>query len=443
MTSSVAIVGGGASGALLVLQLLRQATGPLRILWFDTNNRFCQGLAYATTEDAHLLNVRASNMSVFADDPGHFVSWLHQGGYAYGAADFVPRRIYGLYILDAFRALCRQHPHVEVLCLAEEVRSLERLPDGFRLQAAQSYHAARVVLALGNFLPGHPRSADRSFQSSPWYFQNAFDPRVLGAEVLAQPHLTIIGAGLTMIDVVLGLYQRGYRERISTISPHGYLPQAQAEQALAPYPDFIDPGRNYHLNELLRLVNATLKTARREGRNPYTVIDALRPHVQRLWLGFSLDDQSRFLRHLRHKWGVARHRAPAGSMQVIAELMRSGRMDVLKGRIFEIGMTEPDGFRLAYRDGQGQEQYLDTPVLINCTGPEPDFNKLDAPLVKQLITSGLIEGHPLACGVKASAGGELSQGLYTIGPPLKGVLWESTAVPEIRLQAAVLAGKLF
>ncbi|MGO8972073.1 MAG: FAD/NAD(P)-binding protein [Steroidobacteraceae bacterium] len=34
------------------------------------------GLAYRTQNPNHLLNVRASNMSAFADDPAHFLRWL-------------------------------------------------------------------------------------------------------------------------------------------------------------------------------------------------------------------------------------------------------------------------------------------------------------------------------------------------------------------------------
>ena len=35
--------------------------------------------------------------------------------------------------------------------------------------------------------------------------------------------------------------------------------------------------------------------------------------------------------------------------------------------------------------------------------------------------------------------GQASSLLFTLGPPLRGVLWESTAIPEIRVQAAALA----
>ena len=34
------------------------------------------------------------------------------------------------------------------------------------------------------------------------------------------------------------------------------------------------------------------------------------------------------------------------------------------------------------------------------------------------------------------ADGAVVPGLYAVGPPRKGILWESTAIPEIRTQAA-------
>jgi uncharacterized NAD(P)/FAD-binding protein YdhS len=298
------------------------------------------------------------------------------------------------------------------------------------------------VLAIGNFLPGHPRSETTGFATSPYYFQNAFAKNVLQESILSKDHITIIGAGLTMIDMVLALHQRNYRGRLSILSPHGYLPQAHIQQ-VAVTEAYIDPEKNYDLLQVFGLVKRELKKAKQAGRNLHGVIDALRPHVQRLWLGFSTEDQRRFLRHLRHKWGVARHRAPSESIAVIDQAIAAGHLSVLKGRIFRIDSTPTEGFRLSYKNEKGQEEHLETDVIINCTGPEPDFNKSNSVLVKSLIQNGLIEGHVLSYGLKAPQNGELSEGFFTIGPPLKGVLWESTAVPEIRLQAAVLAGKLF
>jgi uncharacterized NAD(P)/FAD-binding protein YdhS len=54
---------------------------------------------------------------------------------------------------------------------------------------------------------------------------------------------------------------------------------------------------------------------------------------------------------------------------------------------------------------------------------------------------------PLGLGIETlpdgrvlAADGTPTPGLYAIGPLLKGVLWETTAIPEIRVQAHALAG---
>jgi len=97
----------------------------------------------------------------------------------------------------------------------------------------------------------------------------------------------------------------------------------------------------------------------------------------------------------------------------------------------------------------GLEQYVHADVIINCIGSESKFDQLDSPLVKNLLASGQIRCDDLRFGLDAVPDGTLidsdgnpSEVLYTLGTALKGVLWESTAIPEIRVQARDLAEKL-
>ena len=87
--------------------------------------------------------------------------------------------------------------------------------------------------------------------------------------------------------------------------------------------------------------------------------------------------------------------------------------------------------------------------VINCTGPRTDYSKYQHPLLINLLARGLIDHDPLALGINASPGLEVLRyrrgptgWLFTLGPPLKGMLWESTAIAEIRLQARALAESL-
>ncbi|RWP02672.1 MAG: hypothetical protein EOQ99_22470 [Mesorhizobium sp.] len=73
---SVAIVGGGASGVLMPAHLLRSGNAGLEITIIEKRASLGRGLAHSTDLPEHVLNVRAANMSPFADDPDHFARWL-------------------------------------------------------------------------------------------------------------------------------------------------------------------------------------------------------------------------------------------------------------------------------------------------------------------------------------------------------------------------------
>lgn len=81
-------------------------------------------------------------------------------------------------------------------------------------------------------------------------------------------------------------------------------------------------------------------------------------------------------------------------------------------------------------------------MIINCTGPEMDYTKLGSPLIQQLLKEGIIAADSLKYGVDTQKDGQIQQHIYTLGSPLKGVLWESVLVPEIRLQALEIASKI-
>jgi uncharacterized NAD(P)/FAD-binding protein YdhS len=96
---SIAIVGGGASGDLMTAHLLKCGGDGVRLTLIEPRAQFGRGLAYATKDESHRLNVRASNMSAFSDDPDHFWRWLRADGHrGEDRFCFVPRSVYGRYL---------------------------------------------------------------------------------------------------------------------------------------------------------------------------------------------------------------------------------------------------------------------------------------------------------------------------------------------------------
>jgi uncharacterized NAD(P)/FAD-binding protein YdhS len=74
----VAIIGAGFSGTMAAIHLRHALPADHVVYLFDKTGRFARGPAYAASAAPHLLNVRALNMSAFADDPGHFDRWMHE-----------------------------------------------------------------------------------------------------------------------------------------------------------------------------------------------------------------------------------------------------------------------------------------------------------------------------------------------------------------------------
>ncbi len=55
----IAIIGGGFSGTMIAVHLLRTAVTPLRIVLIERHDEPGRGVAYRDQPECHLLNVRA------------------------------------------------------------------------------------------------------------------------------------------------------------------------------------------------------------------------------------------------------------------------------------------------------------------------------------------------------------------------------------------------
>ena len=60
---SIAVIGAGFSGTILVAHLLRRSRGGLRVFLINKSGRLARGVAYGTRSSSHVLNVPPGRMS--------------------------------------------------------------------------------------------------------------------------------------------------------------------------------------------------------------------------------------------------------------------------------------------------------------------------------------------------------------------------------------------
>jgi uncharacterized NAD(P)/FAD-binding protein YdhS len=456
----VAVVGGGASGTLAAVQLLRRAAARgdgLRVVLIDQYGRHGRGVAYSTEHDAHLLNAVACQMSAFPDDPEHLIRWANTAGRdgpgrpeASVVTDttFLPRAVYGRYLRDVLAQADRHaRPAGQLTRVTAEVLAIRRNDTGPAIRVVLGdghLDADAAVLAVGNTpaaLPFGPLPSGRVI-TDPW--RPGAMAGLLGC--VGARSVVIVGTGLTMLDLAVAITAISPDTVVHAVSRHGLLPRTHPGtrlQLVRPVwlPVITRTTEDVRLADLLWQVRAAI------AANPagwYDVLASLRPYVPGLWRRMPAADQRAFLRHLSRYWEIHRHLVPPATASRIAELRLSGRLEIHRGRVQAV-TSHNDRMRVLLHSGDDAVE-LEADWLVNGTGGTPDICAGPSPLLRDLFRSGLARPDPLQLGIDASTHGAVvdsagapSNVLYTLGPPLRGLWYETTAIPEIRQQAAALA----
>jgi uncharacterized NAD(P)/FAD-binding protein YdhS len=294
---------------------------------------------------------------------------------------------------------------------------------------------------LGNFAPSdvtlpeklhtHPR-----YVANPW----RFDATGVHGDLLC------IGSGLTAMDVAVTLQERAFAGRLHVVSRRGAFPLVEDPFAKAADPaalalDTTSPYR------LLRSMRRAARRAAERGLDWRPIVESIRAITPAIWSAWSNRERRRFLRHLESYWSMHRYRVPAETARVCSDMERRGQLVLQRGLVTGAA-ANGDGLRVEIATPNGRA-HIDVAYVVNCTGPQSDYARIADPLVRNLLRRGLIQPDALHLGIRATADcaavgrdGRASRALFAIGPPLRGEMYETTAIPEIRRQAAALAERL-
>ncbi|MGN4049132.1 FAD/NAD(P)-binding protein [Pseudomonas sp. SM4] len=458
--ADILIIGGGLSGTMLAVQLLR-LPGQRTIVIVEPRTELGRGEAYSAVELGHTLNGNAARMSVDPDNPDDLTQWLTAhiaaGGWPESAEQpvpiselFPPRGLFGVYVqqrlaeaqaIGATYGSTVEHVRAEVVDLQADVDAVQlTLSDGQRLRAGFA------VIATGMFPAARTPQTESSGVNAA-----ALDPWDVAAMRQLDPQSTvlIIGSGLTMVDAVVSLEQAGHRGPIEVFSRHGLLPHVRRQPPA--WVDFL--GEDHSLRsprQLLRELRRQCRDAIAQGIDWQAPLDTVRVHIARLWSQATDVQRRQFVRHVRPWWESHHHRSPPMSAELLQRLHSQGRLRIHAASFKGL---EPDSnaavsIRIRRR-GEHETCVVQGAALINSSGIEYDWRRVARPLPQQLLARGLVQPGPLALGIAATAEGAVldangvpAERLFAMGPPLRGMWWESTAVTDVALQAKALAARL-
>lgn len=450
----LAIIGGGFSGIMTAVNLARLAEEPLALTVINHRRPAGRGVAYGMRRPEHLLNVAARNMSAFRDEPNHFLQWLRTRSEFDLVPDielrerFIPRMIFG----DYLRSIMQHHLQsaggripVSAEFIEGEAVDMEPREDRVRihLQDGATVEADRVVLATGNEPPaalpgsealgGHP-----AWVGDPW---QAWESRLPSSEGT----IVVLGTGLTTVDAIITLRALGWGGEIHAISRHGWFPHAHFRGI--EYPEFppadIDL-TTLGLEKLVALVQQHCTRLQEQNANPAIIVDKLRPYTQRIWSSFTREERIAFASQYAARWNIFRHRiAP----EIHAQITTAQLTGQLRVHASSIERVEARDEKVLVHLGNGESYAGD--LVINATGPSSRLTHSRSALLQGLLRRGLIAPDETDMGLRINPDhtaitreGMRSPFLLALGPLLRGTLWETIAVPELRGQARRVAETL-
>ena len=144
-------------------------------------------------------------------------------------------------------------------------------------------------------------------------------------------------------------------------------------------------------------------------------------------------------------WDVHRHRTAPAVHAHIERLEREGTLRRMPCRLLDASANDT-GITLRARTRDGIEHTIRADWVVNCSGPAPNGAARTDPVVASLLRTGMAQEDALGLGIQSDAHGRVldtngkpTPGLLVVGTLRRPAVWESTAVPELRTQAAAAA----
>jgi uncharacterized NAD(P)/FAD-binding protein YdhS len=133
----------------------------------------------------------------------------------------------------------------------------------------------------------------------------------------------------------------------------------------------------------------------------------------------------------------------------ISTLRGAGRLEVVAGKIVNAEMAAGDIVINIRRRGRNQVETCRFAWVIDCTGLSGHPDSSQNPLIRALLARGAARSDPLGIGLDINEDYALvdrsskrSRRVLALGPLTRAAFWESTAIPDIRVQCGHVAQRV-
>jgi uncharacterized NAD(P)/FAD-binding protein YdhS len=250
----------------------------------------------------------------------------------------------------------------------------------------------------------------------------------------------------------LTLFQDARQAPITLISRRGLSPQAHTELPIAAVDlkplvtEWLAAPGKLRITTLFHQLRKKVRELAATGGDWRSVVDSLRPHSATLWRALPARERRQFLAHLRPYWEIHRHRMALDVAKSFRALLDRSAIHIVAGSVAS-AQADEGGVRLYVRE-RGDSRLIEVRVawVINCTGPAASNSAESNPAIGSLLVHDWVRPDELSLGLDTNAEGnaidtqgKAVQDLFVVGTLRKPLLWESTAVPELRAQAAAVA----
>lgn len=455
LKSRISIIGGGFSGAVTALRFARDWAVPAVIDIIDPGEMLGGGVAYSAADPAHRINVPASRMTVFAEDPTHFDRWARADGVldrdpaALWVEDmiFPQRAVFGRYIASLVNEAARARADIHIRHHRTTAASLTARQAGFavHLASGETLDADLVVLAVSHPPPQVPQALRPALAAGAPIIANPWSPAALD-RIDPDADLLVVGTGLSMADVIASLDRTAHRGKILAISRRGLLSRGHVPGAVEKRAFFDRAEPAPTALALSQAIRAQVEQARTQGEPWQAVFDDVRAHAQRLWTALDDAERRRVVRHLRPFWDVHRFRVSPQAEAAIASRVQSGQLQTLAASLVGV---EWDGTALHVRlrpRHTGRIIVARFGAIVVTTGPSHTTVIAGNPALSSLAAQGLLRADRVGLGLDVDdrhraigRDGAVRDDLLVAGPLSRNRVGELMGLPQVSEDAAAVA----